>query len=295
MRHFSDPFAKAVYDTISGGTAGVTWPELQELHQDEPDDRGQLRNTLAELRAAGAITSHSGKYWVVEEAVAAPAPASKVRHEGIYAVDHAAGPAPTVIFHRITTKEQDMSGTNNEGVRARVFEALKKAGTGNRDDIAMATGLSLKAVSDALYGLKAEGKTRQIARASRGAPAVYAPADSGRSPGVDIDRAARRAAKAVKAAKTVKPKKATKAAAKPARKPATARAAAPVPEVPAPTRSAPVRAVPAAPAGFRVGLFSDGTLSIVDADCEMQIDQNKTRALFNYLDTFQAMFTGASA
>lgn len=285
MRHFSDPFAKAVYDTISGGTAGVTWPELQELHQDEPDDRGQLRNTLAELRAAGAITSHSGKYWAVEEAAAVAAPAPNAKGESIYAVDHAASPAAAVIFHRITTKEKDMSGTRTEGTRHRVFEALKQAGTGSRESIAEATGLSLQAVANALAGLKFDGKLVLAVKGHRGQGAVYAPAHSGRSPGVDIDRAARKAAKAVKAAKAANPKKAT-----------TARAAAPVPAVSTPTRSAPAQFTGRpGEQGFRVGLFSDGTLSIIDADCEMQIDQNKTRALFNYLDTFQAMFTGASA
>lgn len=52
----------------------------------------------------------------------------------------------------------------------------------------------------------------------------------------------------------------------------------------------PAAAVPAPVEGFRVGLFNDGTLAIHDDDCEMQLDTAKTRALFAYLDTFQAMF-----
>jgi hypothetical protein len=287
VRNFSDPFAKAVYETISAGTAGCDYLELRELYPEDPDDPGQLRNTLQELRASGAITSRQGRYWAAQDDQP-PQPAAKAAH--LYKVETTYGTKPG--FIATTIKENTISGTKKDGTRARVFEAIKQVGQGSRESIAEATGLSLQAVANALASLKFDGKLQLVQKGNRSGSAVYAPADSGRNPGADIERAVK-GKKAGKAARvSVKP-------AKPAKKAAKPRAAAPVPALqPAPVRpsvslrEAAQAALQVSPGGFRVGLFSDGTLSIVDADCEMQIDQAKTRALFSYLDQFQRMLGG---
>ena len=310
-RHFSDPYVERVFDAIKSARTGL---QLIDIAAECPEeDKDQLRHALQELRAADAITSFGGKYLGVAGTTAAPSPraaappAPAKAQPVVPALPPAqSAPASTPIrqeIHQENSMPKGQQIARESTIEPRIL-ALLSAGPCLVSTLVERDGgvHAARAIKNGVMRLRAKGQIKNLG----GTPhkTVYGLRSATLGEG-EIKRITQAPSPQVASAKAKRQGELTAiraqqmAAALPRAEAGRDKAGtgSHYDPIVAAARRLPVRtgqpaqfSVRPGAQGFRVGLFSDGTLSIVDDDCEMQIDAAKTRALFGYLDQFQSMF-----
>lgn len=181
--HFSDPHTAAIFEAIRASNAGITLAELQAEFPDEEDHPGQLRESINDMRTKGAVLLVSGRYLATTGAAPTPATARTTSKPTTAATAPAGGPALNlfpglgVVPPSAPLSKQELKNmkraTEQMGVREAVRQAVA-AGKRDRDEVATATGITLKQATDALGQLARLGELEIIRAGRRGEPAQYA-------------------------------------------------------------------------------------------------------------------------